>query len=206
MHVRQADILFVLPRLSMQADGTASPNDAGPVRAEDLDSDQGVASIPSAPAPDILDPAGRHAQSWSIVGWVVALIALTLILGWSVLKLRRMLFPERPSAEDHAGLIEELRRMRQRGQLSPEEFDAAKRKWSESVKAAALAGPAGAGSAKSPSAGRSPAAGVPRSTGSVPPHATATGPGPRAVESGGVLRARPGFDLTGAPLPPESQG
>ena len=100
-----------------------------------------------------------------------------------------MLFRRRVLGADAGGpearMLEELRAMRDRGELSPDEFDAARR--------AALRGPA---KAREPG----PAQGTDARPAGVPP---------ARRESTSERVARPGFDLTGAPLPPaqdESSG
>jgi hypothetical protein len=58
---------------------------------------------------------------WAGLGVVGVLIAAVVVLGYR----RRLLGPH--SQENHAGLMDELREMRNRGELSEEEFAAAKR-------------------------------------------------------------------------------
>jgi hypothetical protein len=95
----------------------------------------------------------------------IGIVAVTL-LGVVLISARRRLLAK-PS-EDQAGLFDSLRQMRDRGQLSPAEFDAARKRMAARV------------------------AGVP------PPPSAATQPPP---PDPAVRIARPGFDLTGAPLP-----
>ncbi|MEL7473740.1 MAG: SHOCT domain-containing protein, partial [Planctomycetota bacterium] len=77
-------------------------------------------------------------------------------------------------------IMESLRAMRDRGDLSDEEFQAARRRLVDRVRAEPASGGDAADTSKTPDA-------------SVTSRAGAAG-----------LRARPGFDLTGAPLPPST--
>lgn len=102
--------------------------------------------------------------------WIAVLLAVVVGASIVLLVVRRRLLGEQ--SED-AGLgitLEDLRRMHARGELTDDEFAAAKR---------VVIGEAGG-------------------------EADAAGPGTNPVT--GARRARPGFDLTGTPLPrPESE-
>lgn len=159
--------------------------------------DAGVA-VPAQPS--VYDARGRHADSWSIIGWVAALIALTLILGWAILKIRRAMLPQKHARDTGGGLMEDLRRMLREGKLTQDEFDAARRKLSESMRADLL----GDTRATTP---RGTTLASASSTAAVRPAASLSGrrPGQRsaALKPDPSERvAPPGFDLTGAPLPP----
>jgi hypothetical protein len=128
----------------------------------------------------------RDQNSWQIVLWVVVLIALTAILGWVILALRKRLLEQAAADDDHAGLVEQMRRLKSTGQISQAEFDAAKKKWALQVQAQLRSSdPSGKAQPK--------------------PGEKGTGNRQRqAAPSPGAARARPGFDLTGEPLPPPS--
>jgi hypothetical protein len=102
----------------------------------------------------------------------VAVVIVVVALGGSALLMfRRRLFDK--GGPDPGGLLDSLRAMRDRGQITPAEFDAARKRM-----AAKMAGVA-------------------------PPPSAA----PRAPARDPALRtARPGFDLTGAPLPTARPG
>lgn len=106
---------------------------------------------------------------WIMLG---VLIVIVVAMGIAMLMIRRRLL-EKEGAAGQEGLMAGLREMRNRGEISPEEYDAARR-----TMAARAAGVAPA------------AAGVKRKAALNP-----------ASPSGGVRMAKPGFDLTGAPLP-----
>ena len=101
-----------------------------------------------------------------------ALIAVVLVAALILMRYRGRLLARDADTALHEGLFENLRRMRDQGRLTQEEYDAARRKMA--AKAAGKAPP--------------PASGAP-----IKPAAP------------GEARARPGYDLTGAPLPPPSQ-
>lgn len=103
----------------------------------------------------------------SVLIWVGVLIVTVIAAGGAVLAFRRRLFDK--GGEDTGGILDSLREMRNQGQITTEEFDAARKRM-----AARIAGVA-------------------------PPPSVATRPQTRQL---GVRTAKPGFDLTGAPLPP----
>jgi hypothetical protein len=101
----------------------------------------------------VLAATRRMGEYLATVGvLIVVVVAAALVL----LKYRGRLLARDSDAALHEGLFENLRRMRNQGRLTQEEYDAA------------------------------------------------TGAAIRPVAPGEV-RARPGYDLTGAPLPPPSQ-
>lgn len=107
--------------------------------------------------------------------WAGCLIVLAIGAGLVILALRRaMLSKDGGSAE--AGLFESLRAMRDSGAISREEYDAAKRNM--------VAKAAGQMGAPTPAVESKPKATIRTPDGGV-----------------GEVRAKPGFDLTGRPLP-----
>lgn len=122
-----------------------------------------------------LPPSGlAGSTSTDVLIWVCILIVAVLFLGALILVVRKRMLAKDSAAADN--WIGDLRQMHKRGELSTEEYEAARR-----ALTARFAGGAGA-----------PAAAP--SQRSARPHA------PR--DEAGELRAKPGFDLTGAPLPP----
>ncbi len=99
--------------------------------------------------------------------WLFILIAATMLAGVIILIVRRRLLEDPASGGGGATMTEELRGMRDRGEISEAEYDQMRK----SIAARA--------------AGREPPEGSPRPD--------------WAGESGRI--ARPGFDLTGEPLP-----
>jgi hypothetical protein len=89
------------------------------------------------------------------------LIVAVVILGLVMIKVRGATLGKAGTAVEQEGLLAGLRRLRDRGEISPEEYDAARRSM------------------------------VSRAAGTKPP-----------PKPGGQV-ARPGFDLTGEPLPPQ---
>jgi hypothetical protein len=104
----------------------------------------------------------------SVMVWVGVLFLVALAGGFAVLLLRRWLL-DADSADHGAGWdLRALRHMRDRGEISEEEFQLARSRIIDSMSKTRPPTPTGAGA---------------------PPY------------SGGELRAPPGFDLTGEPLP-----
>lgn len=112
---------------------------------------------------------GQSSTSVDVLLWVGALIVAVLILGIVILIIRKRLFTRDSDAA--AGLLNDLRRMHKTGELTTEEYDAARKALTSRV------------------ASRMPAP-------ATPPRPARANPAPPAE-----LRAKPGFDLTGAPLP-----
>lgn len=112
------------------------------------------------------------------------LILAVVVLGIVVVLLRRRLLAK-DAAADHGGLLDGLRGMRDRGEISVEEYDAARRRM-----VAKLSGQPVAPGPSAPVRGRAQA-----------PSSSGASPGVSAVRGGDARVARPGFDLTGAPLP-----
>ena len=114
------------------------------------------------------------AQAKSIgpyVTWIGVMMGALALVTIAILAFRTRVLGK-DSGGDQGGMLDDLRAMRDRGEISPEEFDAAK--------AAMISRLAPA-----------------RVSGATPPKpAPASKPRP----AGGLV-ARPGFDLTGEPLP-----
>ncbi len=62
-----------------------------------------------------------------VVLWVGVLIVILVLAGLGVVWMRRRLLSRQDDAGSQAMLMEDLRRMRDGGQISTEEFDAARR-------------------------------------------------------------------------------
>lgn len=62
-----------------------------------------------------------------VVIWVVVLIAAVLVAFVLVYFLHKKLFREQPGPADTEGLMETMRRLKARGEMTQEEFDQAKR-------------------------------------------------------------------------------
>ncbi|MFG0327138.1 MAG: SHOCT domain-containing protein [Phycisphaerales bacterium JB037] len=123
--------------------------------------------------------SGSGAPSWvGVLIWSAVLIVLVTVGGLVLLAIRRRLFGSHESTHDAGLVMEELRRMRDRGEISDEEFRATRSAMIERDWGGAPAGDA------------------------APPARPVASPRPRVDEAEeGDLRARPGFDLTGEPLP-----
>lgn len=102
----------------------------------------------------------------SVLVWAALLIVAVAVGGGALLAYRRRLFARDAGAE--SGILNSLRGMRDRGQITQAEFDAARKRMAARV------------------AGVAP-----------PPSAVAA---PRTPDAGARV-AKPGLDLTGAPLP-----
>jgi hypothetical protein len=121
--------------------------------------------------PNALPPPGSAAStSTDVLIWVGVLIVAVLALGVVILVVRKRVFAKEQHRADN--WIGDLRQMHKRGELSTEEYEAARR----ALTAKFTGAPAPAPTPRPP---RTPAA-----------QADAT-----------ERRAPPGFDLTGAPLP-----
>jgi hypothetical protein len=120
---------------------------------------------------------GSSAVSIDVLIWVGALIVAVLILGIVILLVRKKLFTK--DADSPTGLLNDLRRMHKSGELTTEEYDAARKALTTRIAAKMPAG--------------KPVQSAPRASSAARP--------PRQSAPDGELRAKPGFDLTGAPLP-----
>lgn len=116
--------------------------------------------------------SGDEAAVEAII-WVGVLILLALVLGLVVLFVRKRMFSDEREQADGAGLVTSLRAARDRGDISQEEYEHTLRRIRGRLTGEAM-----------------PAAPA--------PHA----PPPRNPREGEELRAPPGVDLAGDPLPP----
>jgi len=101
--------------------------------------------------------------------WIGVLLVVTLVAGGVILAMRRRLLGAKDADELSGSMLDDLRSMRSRGEISEEEYDYTRK----TIAARA--------------AGREP---PPR------PDSLRSPPAPD-----GAIAARPGYDLTGAPLP-----
>jgi hypothetical protein len=69
---------------------------------------------------------GSRSQTDALL-WIGVILFATIAGGFVVLMMRRRLLAPRDSAADHAGIMDSLRAMRDRGELSQAEFEAARR-------------------------------------------------------------------------------
>lgn len=131
---------------------------------------------------------GGSVISVQVLIWVGALIVAVLILGIIILLIRRKLFTK--DTDTAAGMLADLRRMHKAGELTTAEYDAARKALTARFAANVPDRPA----PDRPSRDR--------------PHAEHPQRPAAAPSDPGELRAKPGFDLTGAPLPmpPRSPG
>lgn len=81
----------------------------------------------SAPAWAGAGQSGTAAGVTRILLPIGGLIILTILGGLGVMAVRRRMLAKDSPASDQGGLLDELRRMRSSGQISDEEFDAARR-------------------------------------------------------------------------------
>jgi len=127
--------------------------------------------------------------SLRIVYMVGAMIVLVLLLGLIVLHLRRtMLAGEKPEVAG-GSVFEELRLMHRRGEITHEEFEVMRRRAAQKLGGV---GPSIKPLSSGGGAGVEPII-------SANPSATPRAADKPSAERG--LRAKPGFDLTGEPLP-----
>lgn len=120
-----------------------------------------------------LPPRASRGDPIDVVIWVGALILAVTAAGLIVMAIRKHLLSRENQSSQAGGMLDQLRAMHARGEVSDAEFQAAR--------ASLLA----------------KATGVP-----VPKPETPRETPPEPSER----RARPGYDLTGAPLPPMSTG
>lgn len=86
-------------------------------------------------------PATRDVTS--VMLWLGILIVVTIAGGLAVLAIRRRVLGRGSETEDQGTLMDSLRGMRDRGEMTPEEFEAAKRAMVERMRAAIAAGEGG---------------------------------------------------------------
>ncbi|MBX3386478.1 MAG: hypothetical protein KF768_07895 [Phycisphaeraceae bacterium] len=131
-----------------------------------------------------------HSDSKSIIMWAIVIAVVSTILGAVLFSIRRRTIGGKPAAGEAAGLMDELRRLKQSGQLSQDEFDKARSAWrhraveemDQRTKVPNREAP-------------------PRRAPAPQPNSPEAKPAVRKVASDGAVTAAPGFDLTGAPLP-----
>ncbi|MEZ6234882.1 MAG: SHOCT domain-containing protein [Phycisphaerales bacterium] len=116
-----------------------------------------------------IPPRGGRGDPIDVIIWVGALILAVTAAGLIVMAIRKHLLSRENQSNQAGGMLDQLRTMHARGEVSDAEFQAAR--------ASLLA----------------KATGVPI-------------PKPETPPDPSVRRARPGYDLTGAPLPPLSAG
>lgn len=130
----------------------------------------------------LLPQPHKGAPTQPVVVLVIALIAFALVGFLLVMLFRRQLLSKDNAAADQGTVMESIRAMRNAGQISSEEYDAMRQRMIASIR-----------SGTPPKNQPAPAARPTMKPAPLP----SLPPGP---ETPGVV-ARPGFDLTGAPLP-----
>ena len=88
-------------------------------------------------------PAAHHDTS-AVVTWVVVLIAVIMVGGIVLMWMRRRIFAADTAEQAAGGLMESLRKMRDSGQMSQEEYDATRKAMATRIAGgspAAAAGP-----------------------------------------------------------------
>ena len=80
-------------------------------------------------------PTLANTPAAAILLWVVILIAVVLLGAIGIFALRRSMFSDPSRKADDAGLMEEMRRMVQRGEMTQDEYDQARRAIIEKAKA-----------------------------------------------------------------------
>lgn len=133
--------------------------------------------------------------------WVGILIVFVLAAGLVLMAMRRKLFSREDAADETAGLMDQLRAMRQRGELTEAEFNTARTAMRARMSEALDKRTADRAPKRSPEAqalidlaDRTPHTPRPPRAGPTPANRAPDAPEPPRV-------APPGFDLTGAPLP-----
>jgi len=102
--------------------------------------------LPVAPSGTGRVPADRQALVGEMWIWIGVLIVVAVLGGLLVMRYRRSLFGAEESLSDGTeGLMRSLRAMRDRGEISQEEFDATKRRMVERIRKSAPAGGRAAG-------------------------------------------------------------
>lgn len=91
---------------------------------------------------------GAASSSLTVVIWAAVLLCIVIAGGLGVLWMRRRLFQRPPGSPDE--VLEEMRGMRDRGLLTPEEFAAVRRAGIERLKSAQSAPPDPSSGASSP--------------------------------------------------------
>jgi hypothetical protein len=151
--------------------------------------------------------AAQSSANTRALFWIGVLIVFTLAAGLVLMAMRRKLFQQQDAADETASLMDQLRAMRQRGELTEAEFNTARTAMRLRMSDALDKRNA----AREPRLTREEQALIDRARGSADDgRSTRARSGPvsggkspdRATDSPSPPRvAPPGFDLTGAPLP-----
>lgn len=152
----------------------------------------------------------RSWQSWDLSDSTrliayIGMLIVALVIGGVLLKyLRRQMVAKESKLAGTGSLMDELRRLRKEGVLTESEYEASRRAATAGMRASMSAG------AEAPTAKQVSSASGPHASGKPPrpPPPRAPKPPVKPLTSGGPvdgLQAKPGFDLTGAPLPPRNQ-
>lgn len=144
-------------------------------------------------------PPGPNRAGY-VVTLVIILIGVVMAGGLVILLIRRRLFAN-DASHNQASAMDSIRAMRDSGQISTEEYDTMRKRMVEKIKGntpsarivPALQLPA------APTRATDPAASEPPNAAPVPAIPATPSPSPAAPVPG--VLARPGFDLTGQPLP-----
>ncbi len=97
--------------------------------------------LPVAPSGSGRVPADRQALVGEMWVWIGVLIVIAVLGGLLVMRYRRTLFgAEEPLSDGTEGLMRTLRAMRDRGEISQEEFDATKRRMVEKIRSSPAGG------------------------------------------------------------------
>lgn len=139
-----------------------------------------------------------------VITLIIVMIGAVMAGGLFILLIRRRLFAKDSPSDHSASVMESLRSMRDSGQISTAEYDAMRKRMVEKIKGSTVPArivppaqlpPGNAAPAPSPAAEAAQAAPPPVPAPAAPSPPTPPAPPPaRAV-------ARPGYDLTGRPLP-----
>lgn len=86
----------------------------------------------------------------SVLLWVGVLIAVILVGSLGVFALRRSVLGDAPASGDDAGLMDQMRRMVERGEMTQDEYDKARRTIVEKARAGFDARPPAPPSARPP--------------------------------------------------------
>lgn len=144
----------------------------------------------AAPDATILFLAGAAGNVPAVLIRIAALVAIVLVGATIILWVRRRLFaPQKPVGPGMS--MEQLRRLRDRGELSPEEYDSLRLAVVQQASGNAAPGGGGVRPGAAPGGGRESVAGA--------GEAGSEG----GVRDGWDVRSEPGYDLTGRPLPGE---
>jgi hypothetical protein len=136
-----------------------------------------------------LDSAGSSAGAVRVLIVVGLLIVVVLVFGLIVVHLRKRLLKQDAGDQSQPLLLEDLRRMARRGEITDQEFEAMRRRMVEKL------------------SGRSvPPLSASDAATSAPMKARPTTEKAPRPAPGDTRQAPPGFDLTGDPLPHPDHG